>query len=213
MVDPKRPWADEEEEPDEEETEEEEEQGEGPPKGVTERLLESRTVLLAQPVTPELGEDIVARLLLLDDDDPEAPINVYINSPGGSVDTGFAIYDMMRFIEAPVRCIANGLCASAGVIILLGAPKESRLSLPNSRFMIHQPSGGAHGSVEDIKIEADEILKIRRKINEQIAAETGQDFETVEHDTRRNRWLSADEAIEYGLIERIVATKKDLNSD
>jgi ATP-dependent Clp protease protease subunit len=209
MVDPKRLRADE-EEPEEEETEEEEEE-QGPPKGVTERLLESRTVLLAQPVTPELGEDIIARLLLLDDDNPEKPINIYINSPGGSVDTGFAIYDMMRFVEAPVRCIANGLCASAGVIILLGAEKEDRLSLPNSRFMIHQPSGGAHGSVEDIKIEADEILKIRRKINEQIARETGQDFETVEHDTRRNRWLGADEALDYGLISRIVATKKDLD--
>jgi ATP-dependent Clp protease protease subunit len=210
MLDARRPWADE-EEPDEEETEEEQDEEAGPPKGVTERLLESRTVLLAQPVTPELGEDIIARLLLLDEDDAEKPINVYINSPGGSVDTGFAIYDMMRFIEAPVRCIANGLCASAGVIILLGAEKEDRLSLPNSRFMIHQPSGGAHGSVEDIKIEADEILKIRRKINEQIAEETGQDFETVEHDTRRNRWLSADEAIEYGLVARILSKKSDLD--
>lgn len=210
MVDPKRPWADE-EEPDEDDEMEGEDQN--APKPVTERLMESRTIQLAKPVTPDLGEEVIARLLLLDDEDPEAPINVYINSPGGSVDTGFAIYDMMHFINAPVRCIANGLCASAGVIILLGADKEDRLSLPNSRFMIHQPSGGAHGSVEDIRIEAEEILKIRKKINEQIAEETGQTVEQVEKDTRRNRWLSAEEAVEYGLIERVIRSRKELDGD
>ena len=147
---------------------------------------------------------------MLDAEDAKASIDIYINSPGGSVDAGFAIYDMMRFITAPVRCICTGLTASAAVVILLAAPKKNRLSLPNARILIHQPSGGASGSVADIQIEANEILKIRRHINALIAKETGQPLEKVEQDTRRNYWLSAEESLEYGLISKVIATRKEL---
>jgi len=193
------------------EPEEEELEGEGGgSKHLAERLLESRVVLLADVITFELARDVVGRLLVLDAEDAKAPISIYINSGGGSVDAGFAIYDMIRFISAPVQCIANGLCASAAVVILLAAAKEARLSLPNSRFMIHQPSGGAHGSVADIKIEADEILRIRKKINKLIAEETGQPEDKVAEDTHRNRWLDAAEAEEYGLVAGIVSSRTDL---
>jgi ATP-dependent Clp protease protease subunit len=199
-----------EEEPEEEEEEEEEEEG-ARRKSLSDRLLEYRTILLNEPISPELAEDITAKLLVLDAEDPEAPIDIYVNSPGGSVDAGFAIYDMMRFITAPVRCVCTGLTASAAVIILLAAPKENRLSLPNARILIHQPSGGASGSVADIQIEANEILKIRQHINALIAEETGQPIEKVEQDTRRNYWLSAQESLDYGLISRVIASRKELD--
>ncbi|MHC4479653.1 MAG: ATP-dependent Clp protease proteolytic subunit [Planctomycetota bacterium] len=192
-----------------EEPEEEEEEYPGH-KHLTDRLLDSRIILLADPITSELAEDIVAKLLLLDAGDAEAPIDLYINSPGGSVDAGFAIYDMARFITAPVQCICTGLTASAAVVVLMAAAKEHRLSLPNSRFLLHQPSGGVRGSVADVKIEADEILKIRRRINSLIAEGTGQPVEKVEEDTRRNYWMNADEALDYGLISGIVSSRKDL---
>ncbi len=195
---------------DEPEEEEEEEEEEAHRKNLSDRLLEHRTILLSEPITAELAEDITGKLLVLDAEDPKAPIDIYINSPGGSVDAGFAIYDMMRFITAPVRCICTGLTASAAVVILLAAPKKNRLSLPNARILIHQPSGGASGSVADIQIEANEILKIRQHINSLIAKETGQPLERVEQDTRRNYWLSAEESLEYGLISRVIATRKDL---
>ena len=125
-------------------------------------------------------------------------------------DAGFAIYDMARFISAPVRCICNGLVASAAVLVLLAAPKKQRLALPNSRFLIHQPSGGARGSTADIKIEADQILRIQQRINTLIAEETGQPVEKVHEDTRRNYWMDAPEAMEYGLVSKIIAAKKEL---
>lgn len=194
----------------EEEPEEDQEEEYAPRKHLTDRLLESRTILLAEPISSELAEDIIGRLLLLDAEDEGAPIDVYINSPGGSVDAGFAIYDVARFISAPVRCICTGLTASAAVIILMAAEKESRLSLPSSRFLIHQPSGGVRGTTADVKIEADEILKIRRRINELIAAETGQPVEKVEQDTRRNYWMTAEEARDYGLVSKVVSSKSQL---
>ncbi len=197
----------------EDEPEEEEEEGKrrrGRRKNLSDRLLEYRTILLSEPISSDLAEDITGKLLVLDAEDPKALIDIYINSPGGSVDAGFAIYDMMRFITAPVRCICTGLTASAAVVILLAAPKENRLSLPNARILIHQPSGGASGSVADIQIEAKEILKIRQHINSLIAEETGQPLEKVEQDTRRNYWLSAEESLEYGLVSRVITTRKDL---
>jgi len=173
---------------------------------LAERLLESRTILLADEIGRELAEDVVARLLLLDQEQ-EAPIYLYLNSPGGEVDGGFAIYDMARFIKSPVTCICTGLTASAAVIVLLAAQKSRRLSLPSSRFLIHQPSGGVRGSTTDIQIEADEILKIRGRINKLIAEETGQPLEKVERDTHRNFWMDAAQAKEYGLISRVVRSK------
>ncbi len=189
---------------------EDDEEEEYPQRSVVDRLLDSRIVLLAEPITSELAEEITSRLLLLDEEDAEAPVDLYVNSPGGSVDAGFSIYDMARFISAPVRCICTGLTASAAVIVMLAAAKEDRLSLPNSRFLIHQPSGGVRGSTADIEIEADQILKIRQRINSLIAEETGQPLEKVEQDTRRNYWMEAQEAVEYGLVHRVIQSRKDL---
>jgi ATP-dependent Clp protease protease subunit len=204
-----RQWKADEEEEEEEEEEEFDEEGERPRKQLAERLLESRIVLVADPISSELAQDFISRLLLLDGQDAKAPIDIYINSPGGSVDAGFAMYDIVRFISAPVRCICTGLTASAAVVVLLAAPKKSRFSLPNARFLIHQPSGGVRGSATDAKIEADEILKIRSKINQLIADETGQPIEKVEEDTKRNYWMSADEARKYGLVSRVVKSKEE----
>ncbi|MFO7956394.1 MAG: ATP-dependent Clp protease proteolytic subunit [Candidatus Brocadiia bacterium] len=192
------------------EPEEEQEEEESPRRQLDEKLLDARVILLAEPISSELAESVTTKLLLLDEEDDEAPIDVYINSPGGSVDAGFAIYDMARFISAPVRCICTGLTASAAVIVLLAAGKEQRLSLPNSRFLIHQPSTGVRGSTADIEIEANQILKIRQRINGLISEETGQPLEKVEQDTRRNYWMDAQEANDYGLITRIVASRKEL---
>lgn len=194
-----------------EDEEEELDEEERPHKQLAERLLDSRIVLVADPISSELAQDVISRLLLLDGQDAKAPIDIYINSPGGSVDAGFAMYDMIRFISAPARCICTGLTASAAVIVLLAAPKKSRLSLPNSRFLIHQPSGGVRGSATDAKIEADEILKIRSKINLLISGETGQPIEKVEEDTKRNYWMGADEARKYGLVTKVVKAKKDVS--
>ncbi|NLW51399.1 MAG: ATP-dependent Clp protease proteolytic subunit [Candidatus Brocadiaceae bacterium] len=199
------------EDDDDEEEEDEELEGEGRPhKQLAERLLESRVVLVADPISSDLAQDVISRLLLLDEQDAKAPIDIYVNSPGGSVDAGFAMYDMIRFISAPARCICTGLTASAAVVVLLAAPKKSRLSLPNSRFLIHQPSGGVRGSATDAKIEADEILKIRSKINQLIADETGQPMERVEEDTKRNYWMGAEEARKYGLITKVVKSRKEI---
>jgi ATP-dependent Clp protease protease subunit len=175
-----------------------------------ERLLKARTILLAEPITKELAERVAAKLLLLDEEDHEAAVDLYIDSPGGDVDAGFAIFDMARFVSAPVRCISAGLTASAAVVALLAAPKERRLSLPNSRFLMHQPSTGVRGSTSDIRIEANEILKIRQRINELIAEETGQPVAKVEKDTQRNYWMNAGEAVQYGLVSRVVREKSEI---
>jgi ATP-dependent Clp protease protease subunit len=174
------------------------------------RLLESRTILLTETIDKELAEEVVSKLLLLDQEDEEETIYLYINSPGGDVDAGFAIYDVARFISAPVVCIAAGLTASAAVVVLLAAEKDRRVALPNSRFLLHQPSTGVQGTTADIQIEANQILKIRQKINELIADGTGQPLEQVEKDTHRNFWMDSDEALEYGLIGDVVTSKADL---
>ena len=189
---------------------EEYEPEEAPHRQLLDRLLDSRTILLNEAISSDVSEDVTARLLILDAEDGKAPIDIYINSPGGGVDAGFAIYDMARFISAPVRCICTGLTASAAVVVLLAAPKKARLSLPNARFLIHQPSGGVRGATADVEIEAKQILKIRQRINELIAEETGQPVDKVAEDTARNYWMDAPEAIEYGLISKIVAARKDL---
>jgi len=176
-----------------------------------ERLLKSRTILLAEPVRAETAEEVCAKLLLLDQESETKPIDIFINSPGGDVDAGFAIYDMVRFITASVRCISSGLTASAAVVVLLAAAKGQRLSFPNSRFLIHQPSAGVRGSTADIQIEAKEIVKMRERINQLIAEETGQPMEKIEKDTRRNYWMTAKEAREYGLIGKIIKSKSEIS--
>jgi len=173
------------------------------------KLLKTRTVMVTDEVTKKMAQHIMTQLLLLEaenDDD----IKMYINSPGGDADAGFAIFDMMRFVKPKIKAICAGVAASAAVIILLGAKKENRFSLPNARVLIHQPSTGIHGTAADIQIEASEILKCREKINRLISVETGQTVEKVESDTKRNFWMSAEEALKYGLVSKIIQTSDDL---
>ena len=160
-------------------------------------------------MTPELTKRIVPQLLWLDAQ-TDAPIRLFINTPGGSADDGFGIHDTIRFVRSPVICISFGLNASAGTIILLASPKERRFAFPNCRIMIHQPSGGAQGRASEIEITAEEILKLRRRANELIAKECGRPFEEVEKDTNRDRWFSPEEALEYGLISKILTSLNDL---
>jgi ATP-dependent Clp protease protease subunit len=179
---------------------------------IVRRLLETRTVLVCGPVSDDMARDVMAQLLVLDGQSHSKPIRVFINSPGGAVDAGFAIYDVMRFMKSPVHSICAGLAASAATVILLGAPKEHRYSLPNTRYLIHQPSTGIQGQASDVAIGAQEILKLRQKVNELLARETGQSIETIAHDTRRDHWMSATEAKTYGLITTIVGTSAELPS-
>ena len=181
------------------------------PDPIGEKLMKSRIIMITDVITKKLAQTTIGELLLLEQEDPEKEIKVFINSPGGDADAGFAIYDMMKFIKPKVKNICAGVAASAAVIILLGADKKNRVSLPNSRILIHQPSTGVHGTASDIQIEASEILKCREKINRMISEETDREFEKVENDTKRNYWMSAEEAVEYGLISKIIKTKSDLS--
>jgi ATP-dependent Clp protease protease subunit len=177
---------------------------------IGEKLMKSRIIMITDVITKKLAQRTIGQLLILEQEDPEKEIKVFINSPGGDADAGFAIYDMMKFIKPRIINICSGVAASAAVIILLGTDKENRISLPNSRILIHQPSTGVHGTASDIQIEASEILKCREKINRMISDETNREFEKVENDTKRNYWMSAEEAVEYGLISKIIKTNGDL---
>ncbi len=172
-------------------------------------ILKARTVLVNGEVDQELAQKVISQLIALDADNHD-PIKVVICSPGGHVDSGFAIRDIMRFIESPIITIGAGWVASIGVPIFFGAPKESRYSLPGTRYLIHQPSGGAGGQVSDIRIEAQEILKIRQHLNELIAKETGQSVEKVAKDSDRNFWMNAEEAVEYGLVPKIISSASEI---
>ncbi|AIW89857.1 Clp protease ClpP [Treponema sp. OMZ 838] len=174
------------------------------------KFLNTRQIILSGEVNKELAEKVIRQLLILEADSASKPIYVYIDSPGGDVDAGFAIFDMIRFIKPPVYTIGMGLVASAGALILLAAPKNYRLGLPNSHYLIHQPLSGIKGVATDIEIHAKEIEKIRVKINALIAEETGKDVADVAKDTDRDYWLSADEAAAYGLILQVIKTRSDL---
>jgi ATP-dependent Clp protease protease subunit len=174
------------------------------------RMLRTRTVLVSGPVDDKLAEKTVAQLLILDAENHD-PIRVMITSQGGHVDSGFAIHDMLRFIESPIVTIGAGWVASIAVPILFGAPKERRYSLPNTRFLLHQPTGGAGGQASDIRIEAEEILKVRAKLNSLIAAETGQEIDRVTQDSDRNFWMDAQQAKEYGLVGEVVTHANEID--
>lgn len=174
------------------------------------KFLNTRQIILSGEVNKELAEKVIRQLLILEADSASKPIYVYIDSPGGDVDAGFAIFDMIRFIKPPVYTIGMGLVASAGALILLAASKNYRLGLPNSHYLIHQPLSGIKGVATDIEIHAKEIEKIRAKINALIAEETGKDVDEVAKDTDRDYWLSADEAVNYGLILQVIKTRSDL---
>jgi ATP-dependent Clp protease protease subunit len=176
---------------------------------LVQRMLETRTILLAGQVDEKLAEKVISQLLILNSVS-HAPIRMVLTTPGGHVDSGFAIYDMMRFIESPVITIGAGWVASIGVPILLAAEKDCRYSLPHTRFLLHQPSGGAGGQASDIRIAAEEILKLRVRINQLIASETGQDPKKVETDSDRNYWMTSDQALDYGLISRVITSANEL---
>ncbi len=167
------------------------------------RLLKTRTILVSGEVNQDLAERVVGQLLVLDAESHD-PIRVMITTPGGSIYPGYAIYDMLRYVESPIIGIGAGFVASMGVPILLGADKDKRFALPNTRFMLHQPAGGAMGQLQDIRIQAQEIIGIRAKINELIASETGQPIDKVRKDSDRDFWMSSEEALEYGIISKIV---------
>jgi ATP-dependent Clp protease protease subunit len=173
------------------------------------RLLRERIVFLGTPVDDAVADSIVAQLLYLDAEDPERDVQLYINSPGGSVTAGMAIYDTMQQIRPDVVTICFGLAASMGAFLLSGGTKGKRLSLPSSRIMIHQPLGGAQGQAVDIEIQAREILYHKRKLNELIALHTGQPIERIEDDTERDFYMSAEEAKGYGLIDEVIS-RQDL---
>ena len=177
--------------------------------GLAARMLETRTVLVAGQVDEKLAERVISQFLILNATNHE-PIRVMITTQGGHVDSGFAIHDMMKFIESPVVSIGVGWVASIGVPILLGAEKDCRYSLPNTRFLLHQPSGGAGGQASDIRIAAEEILRLRERINRLVARESGQAIEQIENDSDRNFWMNAEEALEYGLIAKIIAGAEEI---
>lgn len=172
------------------------------------KFLKTRQILLSGEVNKQLAEKIVRQLLVLEADSDE-PIRIFIDSPGGDVDAGYAIFDMIRFVSAPVYCIGMGLVASAGALILLAADKSRRIALPNSHYLIHQPLSQIKGVATDIEIHAKEIEKARAKINALIASETGKSLAQVEKDTDRDYWLDASEAVEYGLVSSVVASRAD----
>ena len=177
------------------------------------RLLQDRIVFLGEDVREDNAATIVAQLLFLEAEDPEKDINLYINSPGGSVTAGMAIYDTMQYIKCDVSTICIGMAASMGAFLLAGGARGKRFALPNAEIMIHQPSGGAQGQATEIQITAEHILKTKEKLNRILAANTGQSYETVAADTERDNWKSAEEALEYGLIDSVVSSRTEVKKD
>ena len=176
---------------------------------LTEKMLETRTVIISGEINDEVARDVANKLLLLEATSND-PINLFISTQGGHVDSGFYIRDMINFIKPKVNIIGSGWVVSAGIFIYLSGDKERRYSLPNTRFMMHQPSGGAQGQSTEIEITAKEIVRTRRRINEVIAQETGQDLEKVEEDTNRDYWLSVEEALDYGIVNKIISSRDEI---
>lgn len=170
------------------------------------RLLKDRIIFLGEEVNDASASIVVAQLLFLEAEDPEKDINLYINSPGGSVTAGMAIYDTMQYIKCDVSTVCIGMAASMGAFLLAGGAKGKRYALPNSEIMIHQPSGGAQGQATEIEITAQQILKTKKKLNEMLAANTGKPYDVIAADTERDNWKSAEEAKEYGLIDAVIAS-------
>ena len=172
------------------------------------RLLKDRIIFLGEEIDDHVASLVVAQLLFLEAEDPEKDICIYINSPGGSVSAGFAIYDTMNYVKCDVSTICMGLAASMGAFLLAGGAKGKRLALPNAEIMIHQPSGGAKGQETEIRIVAEQILKTRSRLNEILAENTGKPLEVIQADTERDNYMTAAEAKEYGLIDEIVTNRK-----
>ena len=173
------------------------------------RLLKERVIFLVGPIHDSMANLIVAQLLFLESENPDKEINLYINSPGGSVSAGMAIYDTMQFIKPDVSTLCTGLAASMGAFLLAAGTKGKRFVLPNSRVMIHQPSGGFSGQASDIEIHAKEVLYLKRRLNEMMAEHTGQPIEVIERDTDRDNFMSAEDSVKYGLIDRVLKNRTE----
>ena len=176
---------------------------------LSEKLFKSRTITIFGEINDTTSRAVTEKLLALAAESND-PINVYISSPGGHVESGDVVYDIIKFIEPEVRTIGTGWVASAATTIYLAAKKENRFALPNTRFLVHQPHGGAQGVSSDIKIQAEQIVKMRERINRLIAAETGQPLERVARDTERDYWMTAEEAIEYGIVSKVISSVANL---
>jgi len=187
------------------------EQNEKKEDAISEKLLKTRTILISGEINKKCAEKVVTQMLLLEADN-DTPIIILIDSPGGDVEAGYAIFDMARFIKPDIYMIGMGLVASAAALILLAVPKERRLGLPNSHYLIHQPLGEIRGVATEIEIHAKEIEKTRQKINTLIAEETGKSIKQVGKDTDRDFWLSSEEALDYGLISKIIKTRDELTA-
>lgn len=176
------------------------------------RLLENRAIFVSEAINSRVAKSVISNLLMLEAISPGKPITMYINSPGGEVNSGYAIFDTMRFISSEIRVVGTGLIASIATVIFVGADKKHRFSLPNSKFLIHQPliGGQVYGQASDLEITAKEILKTRAKINDLLAKECGQKLEKIEHDTSRDYWMTAEEAVEYGLCTKIITSNTEL---
>ncbi len=172
------------------------------------RLLRERIVMISTPIDDHIASLVIAQLIFLESEDPDKDINLYINTPGGDVYAGLAIYDTMQYVKCDVATICLGMAASMGAVLLAGGTKGKRTALPNSRIMIHQPWGGVRGTATDISIHAEEILKLRKKLNEILAHHTGKEMAQIEKDTDRDRFFSPEEALEYGLIDNILVRKE-----
>lgn len=207
------------EEPDEEPDDEEEEEDEDEKKAsdederLAEKVLKTRTILISEAITDEVARRVFQQLLVLEAESREKPITVIINSPGGEADSGFGIFDMLRFVAPPVRTLVAGLCASAAVIVFLAGDKGQRFSLPHSRFMMHQPSSASFGQASDLQIASAEIVRLRERYNRIVADIIGKDVETVRRDADRDFWLTAEEARTYGLVDRTVERRQEIESN
>jgi ATP-dependent Clp protease, protease subunit len=207
-----KPYKYDEEEPEEkpEEGPEDEPEKETPKdEGMREKFLKTRTILIFGEINQRMAQSVTEQLLLLSSLSDE-DIKVIINSSGGHVESGYTIYDIIRYVKPKVNIIGTGWVASAAALIYLAAPVERRFSLPNTRFLIHQPMGAISGSAKDLAIEAEEIVKMRKRLNELISEQTGQPLDKVDHDTDRNYWMSAEEAQKYGLVGKIVVTSEEV---
>ena len=171
------------------------------------RLLKERIIFLGEEVNDVTAGLVVSQLLFLESEDPDKDINLYINSPGGSVTAGMAIYDTMQYVKCDVSTMCMGMAASMGAFLLAGGTKGKRFALPNSTIMIHQPSGGAQGQATEIEIAAEHILRTKKKLNTILSENTGQPYETIVKDTERDNWLTAQEALEYGLIDKVMENR------
>lgn len=190
-------------------SQEEKEKKEGDP--LAYRLIKARVIMISEEISDKLARAVTAQCILMQEDDKDAPITVYVNSPGGSADSGFAIYDILRFVTPPIHMICTGICASAAVLIYMAAEKNKRFSLPNSRFLLHQPSTRLYGTAADIEINANQIIKLRERYNVIIGRETGKNVDQVTKDADRDFWLSADEAKDYGLVGSIAEKISDIS--